>query len=143
VWGEAFDTALRLAGAIGLPALLLWYLRDRKKTNAVGQVAERTVDAAVTKEDAGALEAHVLAVERAFEIERSSKDRTIVVLTTKVEEIERSCSERVQGLVDDLAQKDGLIASLRQELATVTESLAGVTAQVEVLQARLGGEGHP
>jgi hypothetical protein len=47
------------------------------------------------------------------------------------------------GLVDDLAQKDGLIASLRQELATVTESLAGVTAQVEVLQARLGGEGHP
>jgi hypothetical protein len=125
VWGEAFDTALRLAGAIGLPALLLWYLRDRKKTNAVGQVAERTVDAAVTKEDAGALEAHVLAVERAFEIERSSKDRTIVVLTTKVEEIERSCSERVQGL------------------ATVTESLAGVTAQVEVLQARLGGEGHP
>jgi uncharacterized coiled-coil protein SlyX len=137
---EAVDVALRVAGALGLAALLLWFVRQRRQDRAEALVAERTVGANVTRADAGALEAHVVAVEHAFEVERASKDREIAALTRQVAEAEGRCTRRVEDLEELVAQKDGIIGTLRTELATVTDRMAEVTRELNALRERLEGD---
>ena len=124
--GDVVDAILRIAGALGLPALLLWALKERRKTRAEGAVAERTVGAVVQKTDAGALEAHVLAIERAFSVERASKDRRIAELEERLDEVRQDCAEQI---ADVERRKDALIGELRDQVATLTARLNALTGE--------------
>lgn len=137
--GALADLIVRLAGAIGLPAVLGGWLLDRRSHRAAGEVSERTVGASVARADAGALEAHVLAVERAFEIERNSKDRVIRELKEGMEQLDASCQRRVVEVTQEGRRKDALIGQLREEVATLTGKLSEVTADLTALRDRLEG----
>lgn len=129
---DLFDYFLRAAGALGLPAILLFLLRDRRKVRTEGNVGERTENAQVIKADAGAIEAHVLAVERAFTAERESKDRRIASLEEEVRGVESRCQERTRMLEEQLDERDRVIAHLRQQVATLTAAVTELRGRLEV-----------
>lgn len=118
-----FDYGIRAAGAIGIPTVVAWFFVDRRRTRAQGTVEERSIAANVAKNDAGAFEAHVLAVEKAVTMERVSFDRQIARLEADIAEAEVRHARRVQELVADSVAKDMLNADLRAQLATLTEEL--------------------
>lgn len=133
--GDAVDIVLRIAGGLGLPALVLWFFSQRKRTNAEGSVAERTVAANVTKADASALETHVLAIERAMDVERRQKDRNIRALEEEVRQVEKRCDERVtemeQRHAAEMREKDTTIGKLRAEVATLTAAVQELRSRLE------------
>lgn len=117
--GEIFDVAFRALVALGVPGAGIWYVRERRRSRAADEVAEQTVPAEVRIKDADALNAHIAAIERAFEVERESKDRRIA-------DQDRQIAELKQGRADDAER----IAALRgevQELRDQVTLLASLT----------------
>jgi hypothetical protein len=115
-----FDYGIRAIGALGIPAAVTWFLVDRRRTKAAATVEDRSITANVAKNDAGAFEAYVLAVEKAIAAERGSKDRQIANLERELADAEARHARRVQELVADSVSKDMLAADLRAQLATLT-----------------------
>lgn len=117
--GEFFDLALRIAFALGIPGVVIWYLRDRRKSRASDEVAERTVSADVRIRDVGSLEAHIAYVERAFEVERESKDRRIADQDQQI----AALSGEVRRLTDKDRDNAERIGALRDEVAALKEQV--------------------
>lgn len=117
--GEWFDVALRWLAAVSVPGGgIWWYLRERRKSRAADEVAEGTVPAEIRIKDADALNAHIAAVERAFEVERESKDRQIASLTNEVQRLtdgRRDDAERIAALRDE-------VADLKQQVTLLISS---------------------
>lgn len=105
-WADTFDIVVRFVFITAIPAAVVWYVRDRRKSRAESEVAERTVPAKVRIEDATGLSAHIAAVEGAFMVERLSKDRHIAEQDKRIERLEATVSDR-----------DEQIAVLRAEVA--------------------------
>lgn len=126
---EWIDTALRVGGGVGLPGIITYFLVQRRRAKADATVAERTVNSTVVKADVGALEAHMLAVEAAFTMERASKDRQIAALRAEVQEVQTACDEKVAGLTAELRRKDGIIRDLTEQVSTLTERLGRLERQ--------------
>jgi hypothetical protein len=122
-WNEVLDWLVRAGFGTLLVTVVAYFLKERRQTLASGRVAERTVDASVMAADAGALEAHVLAIEKAFAIERTSSARAIRGLKEELRDVEGRCEKRVQVLTTELAQKEATISALRSEVATLTTAV--------------------
>jgi hypothetical protein len=127
-----FDYGIRAAGALGIPAAVTWFLVDRRRTKAAATVEERSITANVAKNDAGAFEAYVLAVEKAIGAERGSKDRQITNLERELADAEARHARRVQELVADSVAKDMLAADLRSQVATLTGKLRETRARAQL-----------
>lgn len=124
--GEWLDVILRTLFALGVPGAGVWYLRERRKSRAADEVAERTVPAEVRIKDADALNAHIAAVERAFEVERESKDRRIAAQDHQLADQEQQIAHltvEVQEL--RLGRRDDAerIAALRDEVRALKEQV--------------------
>lgn len=124
-----FDYGAKIAGGVGLPGVIFYLFTQRRKARVDNRIAERTENAAVSKEDSGALEAHVLAVERAFQAERESKDRVIASLRTEYDEHREECSRKIRDLELALERKDRTIGDLRADVGTLTERLERLERQ--------------
>jgi chromosome segregation ATPase len=107
-------------------AVLLWWLRDRRKDHAAAEVAERTVPADVAVKDVGAAEARLLFAERAFDGERASYDRRIEYLEA-----------RETQLAADVAHRDDVIARLRSQAEQMEQRLAEMTRQMTAMRAEI------
>lgn len=128
--------------AIGLPALLLFYVRDRRRYRAETVIAENTVQDKIDLSSITSVEAHVGLVEKAFAAERLSMRRHI-------EELEERLTESEQRL----AASEGREAAARAELASMRTELERLRAQVDTLSDELQaaslriqsllGEEHP
>lgn len=127
-----FDYGIRAAGALGIPAAVTWFVVDRRRTRAAATVEERSITANVAKNDAGAFEAYVLAVEKAIAAERGSKDRQIANLERELADSEARHARRVQELVADSVAKDMLAADLRSQVATLTREVKESRARARV-----------
>jgi hypothetical protein len=127
-----FDYGIRALGALGIPAAVTWFLVDRRRTKAAATVEERSITANVAKNDAGAFEAYVLAVEKAISAERASKDRQIANLERELADAEARHARRVQELVADSVAKDMLAADLRSQVATLTREAQESRARARV-----------
>lgn len=127
-----FDYGIRAAGAIGIPTVVAWFFVDRRRTKAAATVEERSITANVAKNDAGAFEAYVLAVEKAIAAERGSKDRQIANLERELADGEARHARRVQELVADSVSKDMLAADLRAQVATLTRELRETRARAQL-----------
>lgn len=139
-----------IVGAVAalIPAVVLYFLKERRKAEAESDVAERTVESQVQKADVSAIEAHMIAVERAVTMERDSnareresKDRQLAAMQAEVIRIESTCNARVQSLETAVALKDGQILGLQDEVAHLTIRLQEVTAELQQLRALLQGDG--
>lgn len=115
-----FGCAAPVAGFVG------WYLRDRRKSRAESEVAERTVDADVELKDVAVQETHLAYVERTFTLERESLLRQVSSLTAEN-----------AGLRADLATRDELVQHLRAKVAEMQDQLAHLSRQTVDLRAQL------
>lgn len=120
---DVLDWFVRVGFGTLMLTVVIYFLKERRKNLAESSVAERTVDASVVTADAGALEAHVLAIEKAFGVERSSKDRQIKALEEEVHNVEARCTAQVRDLQRQIARKDETISALRAEVATLTAAV--------------------
>ena len=107
--------------AIGLPAIILYVLKEGGTNNADSAVAERTVNSSVAKIDLTAIEAQLVTLRSALDMERDSKDRLIGDLKSQLDTARSTITE------------------LRAELTTVTGKLREVTEAFEQMQERLEG----
>lgn len=117
--GEKVAILLGVANAVGLPALLIWYVRQRRKDHAEANVAEGTVKAKIDLSNTSAAESHVALLEKAFTAERASFDRRIDVL---------------------LAEKQAAVAEAAQykaELAAAQIKLQELQSQITELSSQL------
>lgn len=123
-FGEVVDQALRVLFALGVPGAAVWFVRDRRKTRASDEVAEATVGAEIRVKDVGALEAHIAYVERAFEVERESKDRQIKDQDRQIKLLQagrRDDAERISQLraeVQELKDQVQMLTALTKRLST-------------------------
>lgn len=120
--GEVADIVLRWLFALGVPGVGVWYFKERRKSRAADEIAERTVPAEVRIKDADALTAHITAIERAFEVERESKDRQIAEQAAEIAELK-------QGRADDAER----IADLNARLRELDDRVAYLTAVIRRL----------
>jgi chromosome segregation ATPase len=128
-FGDVVDVGLRVAFALGIPGAVIWFIRDRRKSRASDEVAERTIGADVRIRDVGALEAHIAYVERAFEVERESKDRRIADQDHQIRALQ-------QGRADDAER----IADLRAEVQELKDQVQMLTALTRRLTSDEPGE---
>lgn len=113
------DWVVRAGFGTLMVTVVIYYLKERRKNLAESSVMERTVEASVVTADAGALGAHVLAIEHAFAVERKSKDREIAALDAQV----TKCTEKIADLERQLAHKDETERELRYQVATLTTAV--------------------
>jgi chromosome segregation ATPase len=125
-WGPVVD-GLKVAGtvlgaigmALGLPGLLLFAIKEKRKNTAASDVAERTVDAEVAVKDTAADDARLLHAIAAFDAERASLERQLVSRD------------------HELSFKDRLLEQKDQQLTHQEQMLERLRAQVESLLDRL------
>lgn len=128
---EIADLALKIAGGIGFPSVIAWAIVGRRRDQSEVRVAERTENAVVAKADIGTVEATLIAVGKAFEMERVSLTRQVRELSTQVEEGQRRFDlaqhkhdEEVAGLTQLLAARNTEITGLREDLLRMAERVA-------------------
>lgn len=108
--------------AFGLPGVVIWFLRDRRRGQAEATVAEETVSADVEIKGIAALEAHLVLVEKAFNAERASKDRQLADQQRQIEQ-----------LAADLEHRNAVILELRGEIADLQQRLTAVSDRLTEL----------
>lgn len=105
--GVVMDWVFRGIAALGLPAVFLYYLKERRKSGAESEIAERTVESSVARVDLTAIEAQLTTLRNALEMERESKDNL------------------VRDLREQLTEARMTIADLRAQVATLTRRIDG------------------
>lgn len=113
--GDVVRDVLAVTAALGLPGVLIWFVRDRRKTRAEADVAQGTADSEIAIKGVAALEAHLVLVERAFESERASKDRQLADQQAQISQLRA-----------DLDHKDAVIAELKSEIEELQQRLTSV-----------------
>ena len=121
-----WSTVRDIAAATGIPALLLYWLRDRRRARADASVQEGTVGTRIGRTGVEYLEAQVIAMARAFDEERDSKDRRISDL-----------SKEVRQLRQDVSDRDGLITGLRDQLEEMREQMEQMRDRMAALSEQL------
>jgi seryl-tRNA synthetase len=119
--------------AVGLPALLLYAVKERRQNRAADEVAERTVDADVVVKDTAADDARLLHAIAAFDAERVSLQRQ---RDDAYAEIERQRSE-IAYRDRLLEHRDELISELRQRAEDLLERLTEATREVHAVRVQL------
>lgn len=119
--------------AVGLPALLLYVVKERRQNKAADEIAERTVDADVVVKDTAADDARLLHAIAAFDAERTSLQRQ---RDDAYSEIERQRSE-ITYRDRLLEHRDELIAELRRRAEDLLERLTEATREVHAVRVQL------
>lgn len=119
--------------AIGLPSLLLYSIKERRKNRASDEVAERTVSADVAMKDTAADDARLLHAIAAFDAERASlqrqRDEAYAEISRQRDEI---------GYRDRLLEhRDELIAQLRERVEDLLNRLGEATREVHAVRMQL------
>lgn len=123
-WRDIYDVAM----GIGLPGLVVWYVRDRKRTQAAAAVAMGSVRPEISKNEISAFDIHVAYVERAFATERDSLERQIGRLQSQVTELQ------LEG-----EKKDELIEELRMQVGVMKRQIEDMGTQLSRINNERGG----
>lgn len=115
--------------AVGLPALILFYIRDRKKTQAEAALAEGTVKSQIDLSSISAVEAHVGLIQKAFDAERESKDRVIADLEEKL----HTAQEEVERQKAKLESMSVELYRLRQKVDTLSDELQAAEIRIQMM----------
>jgi hypothetical protein len=127
--GGGMDATLvgSLAGlAAALVGLVIWFLRDRRKSKAETEVAEATIRASVEKRDFDAHDARLVYVLRQVDAERAFHSQQVA---DRDAEIARQRSE--------LDRRDELVAHLRAQIESLEERLTEAVEQMSHVREQL------
>lgn len=119
-FASSFETLKSLSGPFGLGGLVLYFIRDWRKNRVDTELAERTLPSSVRVRDAEGDQATLVTIERAFAMERESRELVI------------------GGLRVELADRDRTIEALRGQVAALSAKLVEVTEEVQRLRTRVG-----
>lgn len=111
------------AGIGLLIALVLYFVKDYRKSKIENDLAEETKQPTVKKVGIEALESQILAMSKAWDEERLSKDRQIGELKQQHSEC-RERIEKAEGLVEEMKAKAEV---MQEELNSFREQLASFT----------------
>lgn len=131
-WDWLWDAGRTISAALvglGVPGLLVYFVQDRKKSQAAGLIAERTIDAAVVVQDVGAQEARLVYAVKAFDAERESLHRQLADRDTEIDRQRTELTHRDE----QLAHRDQVIAELRAEIEALQERLTAVRDRLSEL----------
>jgi chromosome segregation ATPase len=120
---DTLDTVVRIAAAIGLPAIVIFWVRDRRKSRAESDRAEQEVPFQVRATAATTLDAEVAALHKAFEIRVKSYESTI--------------ESQARQLVDVRAEneaKDVKIDALKGQVYTLQDKLRELQTQFDIVK---------
>ncbi len=126
---SAVQWALLVAQAVGLPALILFYLRDRRTTRAQATVAEGTTQAQIDLSSITAREAHVGLIQKAFDVERGSLQR-------QIDDLE----ERLQAALAERDRQRAELRELRGEVDRLRELVGSLTDRLQAAARRFDGQ---
>ena len=113
------------AGWLGIPAIVTWFLYDRRRLRAQGRVEDVALDR-VKSSSIVTLEAELVAARKSFDADRAIKDNTIQYLTKTVEE------QRME-----IDRKDEVIDRLMQQVRLLKDELVGVNDRINAVQQEL------
>lgn len=120
-------------GAVGLPSLLLYAVKERRKNRVSDEVAERTVSADVTIKDTAADDARLLHAIAAFDAERASlqrqRDEAYAEISRQRDEI--AYRDRL------LEHRDELIGQLRERVEDLLARLGEATRELHTVRMEL------
>ncbi len=121
-WG----TVTQVVNYIGLPAIITWFLYDRRRIrnegrqgDAAAAVAEGRVPSEVRTSSVVSLEAEIVALTKSFEADRVIKETTIKWQAAELADAR-----------NELTQKDDLIDALKKQVRTMM-------GEADTLQRRL------
>lgn len=120
--GVSWQMLLLFLNAVGLPALILFYVKDRRKNAAESSVEEATVQNKVDLSSVSAIEARIGMIEKAFDAERASMGRQITAL---VEQLNKQREEH-----------DAERQEWRQERLEMREHIAQLETKIYTLENR-------
>jgi chromosome segregation ATPase len=131
---DIFDWVSRIVLLLGLPGVITYLVKERRKNNADARMAE--ADAEFAEEDLPnrhktssivSLEAQVTAMQKTFKTDRENRDETIAFLRGELES-EREASKRKDDRIRELEEKvqklQARVSDLSRELAQVSRDLA-------------------
>lgn len=140
-WGW-FDVVLKFLTLVGLPSVIGWLLRERRRQRATDRQAEAAADISeaevplrVRSSSVVTLESEIAALSKTFQDDRALKEQTIQWLREQLE-AERMTSaakdRRIRELEEKVQQLQARVAEVSEELARVSDDLAA-----------LHNDGHP
>lgn len=128
---EAIDWIIRGIVALGIPGLVTKFVYERKRKtkgeskldNVTATIAERTLGDKIHASSVTSLESQIAATERAWAMERETKDRTI--------EFQERQIASLQGYVES---RDKLIVELRAQVDNLQAELFDIIDKLDALQ---------
>jgi hypothetical protein len=112
--------------ASALVGLLIWFLRDRRKSRAEAEVAEATIRASIEKRDSDAHDARLMYVLKQVDAERAFHTQQIA---DRDVEIARQRTE--------LERRDELVAHLRAQIESLEQRLTEAVKQMSQVREQL------
>lgn len=130
---DALDWFARIAAGVGLPGVIVYYIRDRRKTSAEARqleagadVDERTIGDRVKTSSIATIEAEVAAMQRSFEISRAADAATMLRIQADNERLVRESAAkdlRIRELESKVQQLQARVSEVSDELARVSDEL--------------------
>jgi uncharacterized coiled-coil DUF342 family protein len=120
---DLFDAALRLMGAVGAPALIIYFVRDRRRNAITNNKAEKRLPFEVRATAATTLDAEVAALTKSFELDRRTRTETIEALRKDLQEAR-----------EEIDKKDQKIEELKKKVRELQEKVDEMQRQMTSLQ---------
>ena len=123
---EFFDVALRALAVLGLPGVLIFWLRDRRSLRIQNNASEAKTPYKIRATAATTLDVEVAALQKAFDVDKSTRNDTIAYL--KAELVDTRMREE---------QKDARNAALQETVTLLQGRVQQLQVQVGALQSLL------
>lgn len=147
--GQIFDWLIKAAGAVGLPAVLIYLLYYRRKVTienrslgARAAVDEATIPVAIKSSSVTQLEAELAALATSFETDRKIKGDTIDWLQRQLEEERaanrealRAKDDKIRELEETIASLQGKVTSLQTNVHDLNDELQKVADELAALHS--------
>jgi chromosome segregation ATPase len=138
---DVYDFVLSVLGAIGLPGIIIFWIRDHRRYRNLSFKEEQQTPYEVRTTAAGTLDAEVVALQKSFNTDRGVKDRTISDLILSLSERDSQIAEKdkkiqeqnvkieeLQARVSELQRK---VNELQDALSELSNELAGLHSDPE------------
>jgi uncharacterized protein YlxW (UPF0749 family) len=143
--GDVFDWIAKISVILGLPGVIGYLIKERRKNNAEARRAETDAEYAeaelpnrLRSSSVITIEAELAALQRTFQDDRNAKERTIEWLSEQLE-AERAASAAKDARIRDLEAK---VTQLQSRVAQLSEELAQVSEDLKSLHDGEHGKDH-
>lgn len=134
---EVFDVVLRLLAVFGLPAVLMFWLKDRRRVAIANGVSEQRMPYELRATAATTLDVEIVALQKAFDASQAARNDTIAYL--KAEVVDARLREAEKDARNDLLQAtvtqlQARVVELQATIADLQINLNNVSVELEAVR---------